>query len=137
MDLMLETARSMGLNAYLRKMIKFYQGDIKDIKARLSGVDNNSEEGQKLLREKNGFERHLRFVCDAGEITMSWKDILKNVNFGAKDPLLDAASVFMLEMQKNAPARIIEMAIVYPASVFKGEVSYDEFEGFFRKTIKC
>lgn len=64
---------------------------------------------------------------------MSWKDILKNVNFGAKDPLLDAASVFMLEMQKNAPARIIEMAIVYPASVFKGEVSYDEFEGFLEK----
>jgi 23S rRNA G2445 N2-methylase RlmL len=58
-DLMLETARSMGLNAYLRKMIKFYQGDIKDIKTRLSSVDNNSEEGQKLLREKNGFERHL------------------------------------------------------------------------------
>ena len=58
-DLMLETAKSMGLNTYLRKMIKSYQGDIKDINNRLRGIDNNSEEGQKLLREKNGFERHL------------------------------------------------------------------------------
>ena len=58
-DLMLETARSMGLNTYLIKMIKSYQGDIKDIKNRLRGIDNDSEEGQKLLREKNGFERHL------------------------------------------------------------------------------
>ena len=58
-DLMLETARSMGLSTYLRKMIKSYQGDIKDIKNRLRGIDNDSEEGQKLLREKNGFERHL------------------------------------------------------------------------------
>ena len=58
-DLMLETARSMGLNTYLRKMIKSYQGDITDIKNRLRGIDNNSEEGQKLLREKHGFERHL------------------------------------------------------------------------------
>ena len=58
-DLMLETARSMGLNTYLRKMIKLLSNDIKDIKNRLRGIDNNSEEGQKLLREKNGFERHL------------------------------------------------------------------------------
>lgn len=58
-DLMLETARSMGLNTYLRKMIRLYQGDITDIENRLRGIDNNSEEGQKLLREKNGFERHL------------------------------------------------------------------------------
>lgn len=65
---------------------------------------------------------------------MSWKKILKNISFETKDPLLDAASVFMLEMQKVAPnERIIEMAIVYPASVFKGEVSYDEFEGFLEK----
>ena len=65
---------------------------------------------------------------------MSWKKILKNISFEAKDPLLEAASVFMLEMQKVAPnERIIEMAIVYPASVFKGEVSYDEFEGFLEK----
>ena len=56
---MLETARSMGLNTYLRKMIKLLSNDIKDIKNRLRGIDNNSEEGQKLLREKNGFERHL------------------------------------------------------------------------------
>ena len=65
---------------------------------------------------------------------MTWKDILKNVSFEANDPLLEAAKVFMLEMQKVAPnERIISMAIVYPASVFKGEVSYDEFEGFLEK----
>lgn len=65
---------------------------------------------------------------------MSWFDILKNISFEANDPLLTAATIFMSELQKVAPnERIVRMAIVYPASVFKGEVSYDEFEGFLEK----
>ena len=65
---------------------------------------------------------------------MTWKDILKNISFDAKDPLLEAATIFMSELQKIAPnERIVRMAIVYPASVFRGDVSYDEFEGFLEK----
>jgi predicted secreted protein len=66
-DMMLWLAESLGLKAYLRKMIKSRQQYIKDLRARLSGVDDQSEEGQELLVRKNAFERHLYDLYDIQE----------------------------------------------------------------------
>lgn len=58
-DIMLQIAENLGLKAYLRKTIKWKQREIKDLKERLRGVDDSSEEGQELLLKIHNFQYYL------------------------------------------------------------------------------